>query len=41
MIICWTRYTEETKPVFNKVQWSENDHEMIRSFAANPTRKGQ
>ncbi|MDB5347682.1 MAG: hypothetical protein JWP89_6059 [Schlesneria sp.] len=27
---CWTRYTEETKPVFDRVQWSENDHDMIR-----------
>ncbi len=25
-----TRYTEETKPVFDSVGWSENDHEMIR-----------
>ena len=25
-----TRYTAETKPVFDRVGWSENDHEMIR-----------
>ena len=27
---CWTRYTEETKSVFDSVQWSKNDHDMIR-----------
>jgi hypothetical protein len=27
---CWTRYTTETKPVFDSVQWSANDHDMIR-----------
>lgn len=27
---CWTTYTEKTKPVFDSVQWSENDHDMIR-----------
>lgn len=28
---CWTRYTDETKPVFDGVHWSENDHDMIRN----------
>lgn len=27
---CWTQYTDETKPVFDGVHWSENDHDMIR-----------
>lgn len=27
---CWTHYSPETKPVFDSVQWSENDHQMIR-----------
>jgi hypothetical protein len=27
---CWTHYSEETKPVFDSVQWSKNDHDMIR-----------
>ena len=25
----WTRYTEESQPVFDQVQWSENDYHMI------------
>ncbi len=29
---CWTRYTKETQPVFDRVQWSENDHNMVRSW---------
>ena len=28
----WTRYTPETRPVFDQLPWSENDHAMIANW---------